>query len=118
MISAMEEVFIGGGASIRDGRKRLSLWEVAKKVEQTSQRREVSSSDATTNPRITHGVVTLRSFDNLFKKIAKSSSSRVKNKQSDDVTRASSILAIFAGGTTDDPQRPKKQRLKKGLLQE
>jgi len=55
----MKEVFIGGGASIRDGRKILSLWEVAQRVEQPSQRRELGSSNSTTNPRATHEVVIL-----------------------------------------------------------
>jgi len=80
LMSAMEEVFIGGGASISDGRKSLSLWEVAQKVEQPSQRREASSSDPIINPRTTHEVVTLRRFNELFKKLAKSSSSWVQHR--------------------------------------
>jgi len=63
----MEEIFIGGRGSIRDGRKILSLREVAEKVEQLSQRRKASSSNLITSPRIAHEVVPSRSFDELLK---------------------------------------------------
>jgi len=49
-------------------------------VEQLSQRRDVSSSDPTTNPMTAHEAVILRSFDELFKKVAKSSSSLVQHR--------------------------------------
>ena len=67
----MEETFIGGRGSIRDGRKSLSLKEVAQKVEQLSQRREVSSSDPTTSPRTAHEVISSLSFDDLLKILPK-----------------------------------------------
>jgi len=53
----MEETCIGGKGSIRDGRKSLSLREVAQMVEQLSQRREASSTDPTTSPRTAHEAI-------------------------------------------------------------
>jgi len=63
----MEEIFIGGRNPIREGRRSLSLWEVAQKVEQLSQRRKASSTDPTTNPRTAHEAISSRSFNELLK---------------------------------------------------
>ena len=71
MISFMEETFIGGRGSIRDGRKSLSLRDVAQKVEQLSQRREASSSDPTTSPKTDHEAVSSQSFVKLLKNLPK-----------------------------------------------
>ena len=76
----MEEIFIGGRGPIREGRKSLSLREVSQKVEQLSQRREASSTDPTTSPRTAHEAISSRSFDELLKKLSKSSSSWVQHR--------------------------------------
>ena len=65
----MEEIFIGGRGPIREGRKSLSLREVAQKVEQLSQRREAGSIDPTTSPRIAHEAISSQIFDELLKNL-------------------------------------------------
>jgi len=65
----MEEIFIGGRGPIRDGRKSLSLREVAQKVEQLCQRREVSSTYPKTSPRTTHEAISSQNFDDLLKNL-------------------------------------------------